>query len=482
MNVHNAEQAEVAIQNERLPHQPQVAAIRANESYWSKLIPRSPAEIVLLALVVLMIAVHLKYLRDVRTTVPLQDDWNFLDNMFRSFDRHRIGVWVFDSTNGHLVVPASLAYLFSLQYLSLDLAPFRLLNFPICLAAFVLTAHVINAEIRSRFLRFYLYAAACFIVFNLCYWGHFALGCGFSAILSALFGGIGLYYIAKATRASANWKRDLLAGLVFLVASVLSLGAGYAATAAAIALLVLSGLKRLSVSRPMPRYRLVIYWLSCMLGLLAVVAHPFFHLTGRIIKAVYHTVLVAGSTGSSFLDKTSLTAQNVAFACGIILVVASLWIGFDFLTRRKYPDRLLRIFSLALVLFGLCGCVAIAVARSYLPNDEFLNSRYTPYPSLSLLGILLYFACSNIFFLTHIWCFLAVSYLLGTVREQQIGFYRPQMYQKIEIAMKDSDNLSDEQLKATLYFRENTKGVRRVISRMRRDRLNVFRGSPNGLH
>ena len=210
----------------------------------------------------------------------------------------------------------------------------------------------LTSEVRSRFLRFYLYAGACFIVFNLCFWEHFALGCGFSAILSALFGGIGLYYIAKATQASAKWKSNLLVGLVFLIASVLSLGAGYAATAAAISLLAFSGLKKLAVSRPMPRYRTVVYCLACALGLLAIVAHPFFHLTGRIIKAVYHSVLVAGSTGSSFIDKNSLMAQNVAFACGIILVVASLSIGFDFLTRQTPRNRLLPIFSLALVLFG----------------------------------------------------------------------------------------------------------------------------------
>jgi hypothetical protein len=69
--------------------------------------------------------------------------------------------------------------------------------------------------------------------------------------------------------------------------------------------------------------------------------------------------------------------------------------------------------------------------------------------------------------------------LLATVREQQIGFYRLQLFQKMEVAIKNSDNLSDEQLKAALYWRENTKGVRRVIARMRRDRLNVFRDSSN---
>ena len=425
----------------------------------------------------MVISLHFKYLLDVRTEVPHQDDWNFLHNMFRSIDTHRIGAWVFDSTNGHFVVPAALAYLFSSHYLSLDLSPLRLLNFPTCLLAFLLTAHVINAEVRSRFLRFYLYAGACFIIFNLCFWEHLALGCGFSAILSTLFGGIGLYYIARATQAAANWKSSLLVGLFFLIASILSLGAGYAATAAVVALLGLIGLKKLPVSHPGSRYRTAIYCVTCSLGLLAIVAHPFFRLPGRIIKAAYHSVLVAGSTGSSFIDKNSLAAQNVAFACGIVLFLASLSIGFHFLTSQSSRNRLLPIFSLALVLFGLFGCVAVAVARSYLPSGEFLNSRYTLYPSLCLLGLLLYFASSKIFLLTHLWCFLAASYLLTTVREHQIGFYRPQMYQKIEVAIKNIDNLSDEQVKAALYWRENTKGVRKVVARMRRDRLNVFRSN-----
>jgi hypothetical protein len=472
-------QREIILEPKPVLRQSKEAESTAKKSYWRELLPRSPSEIFLLAVVVVVISLHLKYLLDVRTEVPLQDDWNFLNNMFRSVDTHRTGAWVFGSTNGHFVVPGALAYLCSSHYLSLDLTPLRLLNFPICLAAFLLTAHVINLEVRPRFLRFYLYAGTGFLVFNLCFWEHLALGCGFSAILSALFGGIGLYHIAKATQTSARWKIALLIGLVFLVASVLSLGAGYAATAAAVSLLALIGLKKLAASRPMPNYRTIIYGLTSMLGLLAVLAHPFFHLTGRITKAVYHSVLLAGSTGSSFIDKSSLTAQNVAFASGIILIAAALWIGCDFLTSRSSRNRLLPTFALALVLFGLTGCVAVAIARSYLPNAEFLNSRYTLYPSLCLLGILLYFAYTKVFLLTHMWCFIAAGYLLATVKEQQIGFYRPQMYRKIEVAIINMDTLSDEQLKATLYWRENIKGVRKVVARMRRDRLNVFRSVPN---
>jgi hypothetical protein len=135
-------------------------------------------------------------------------------------------------------------------------------------------------------------------------------------------------------------------------------------------------------------------------------------------------------------------------------------------------------FSVALILFGLFACITVTVVRAYLPNGEFLNSRYALYPCLCLLGILLYFGCSKVFPLTHVWCFLAVGFLLASVREHQIGFYRPQLYGAMQRAINRVDTLSDEQLRAALYWRDNTKGVRRVVARMRRDRLNVFRGSP----
>ena len=485
MKARTRQQGEIATQDECSPPKPLDAARTANKSYWRRLIPRSLTEILLLALVALVISLHLKYLLDVRTVLPNQDDWNLLDKMFKALDTHRVGAWIFNSPNGHFIVPGALACLVSLHFWSLDLTLLKLLNFPICLLAFFLTAHVINAEVRSRFLRFYLYAGSCFIIFNLCLWEHFALGCGFTAILSALFGGTGLYYLAKATQASVNGKSDLLVGLVLLIASVLSLGAGYAAVAAAVSLLALSGLKKLAVSRPMLRYQTVVYWLACALGLLAIVSHPLFQLKSRIIQAVFHSVLVAGSVGSSFIDKSSSLAQNVAFVCGAILIVASLSIGFEVLIRQAPRCRLLPLFSLSLVLFGLFGCVAVAVARSYLPNGEFLNSRYTLYPSICLLGILLYFGCTKVFLLTHLWCFLAAGYSLATVKEQQIGFYRPVLYKEMERAISRIDNLSDEQLKAALYWRENPKGVRKVVARMRRDRLNVFRGRPspdNGPH
>jgi hypothetical protein len=305
------------------------------------------------------------------------------------------------------------------------------------------------------------------------------MGYLFTAMLSALFGGIGLYYTAKATQAFPRWKSHLLLGVSFLTASVLSLGAGYAATVAALLLLAFSGLQKLAASRPIPAYKTAVCSAALAVGVLVIISHPFFHLKSQIIQTVYRMALVTGSVGSSFLDQNGVLAQNAAFVCGVVLVGTSLWTGFDFLTRQTPHSRLLPVFSLALVLFGLLGCAAVAVSRLNLSGGAFLSSRYTLYSSICLLGILLYFARRRVFWLTHIWCFTAIVYLLATVREQQIAFYRPAVYQKIEAAIRNIDTLSDEQLRTTLYWRENTKGVRRVVVRMRRDHLNVFRGSAN---
>jgi hypothetical protein len=171
-------------------------------------------------------------------------------------------------------------------------------------------------------------------------------------------------------------------------------------------------------------------------------------------------------------------AQNVAFVCGLLLVITSLSLGFAFLTAQAFRSRQLLTFSFSLVLFGLFGCIAVAISRGHLSGGEFLSSRYTLYPSICLLGILLYFASQRVFWLAHIWCFVAAVYVMGTVREQRVAFFRPAVYQKIEVAVRNIDALSDEQLRATLYWRENTKGVRRVVARMRRDHLNVFRTDP----
>jgi hypothetical protein len=479
MNVRAAEQEKVAVQNKRFLHQPREAPSAADQSYWSRLVPRGPTEILLLAVVILVISLHLKYLLDVRTGVPHQDEWSLLDEMFQALDEHRAGSWVFESRNGHFRAPAALAYLASLRFWSLDLTPLRLLNFPICLAAFFLIAHVTNVDVKSRVTRFYLYLGVCFVVFNLCFWEDFSQGGGFIMTLSALFGGIGLYYIVRGLQFPRRRERSLTMGVVFLLASLLSFGLGYAAAASAIALLTLIGLRKLTASRVIPGYRKILYCLACAMGLLAIVSHPLFHIKSRIVQLVFHMVLVAGSVGASFLDdKNSPLVQNVAFACGLVLIVASLSIGLHFLVKRK-PSRadLLFVFSLALVLFGLFGCLAVAVARSQLPDGEFLSSRYTLFPSIGILGILLASACLNAFWLAGMWCFAAAGYLAGTVKELQIAPYRPAVYAAIEVAIRNIDGVSDEKLRATLYFRENTDGVRRVGARMRKDRLNVFRGS-----
>jgi hypothetical protein len=451
------------------------------ESYWRKLVPRSLPQIFLLALVVLVASLQLRYLLSVRAAMPLQDDWSFLDKMFRAFDRHEVAAWVFDSTNGHFVVPGALASLASWRYFSLDLTALRLLNFPICLAAFFLAAHVINANVQRRFLRFYLYAGAAFIIFNLCFWEHFAQANGFSAMLCVLCGSIGIYYVSKATLLSAPWKSStFFIGLVFLLISVFSLGAGYAAVMAGACLVGFTCLERMSVFWRTPRYNRIVLGVVCAVAALVVVSHPALSFSSRIVKAAFHTVLVAGSLGSASLDKGTNLAQNVAFASGLAFVVVTLWICFHFLVKRRPSVRPLPVFSMGLILFGFLGCVAVAIARAYLPTAEFLNSRYTPYPSLILLGTLLYFAGSRLFLLANVWCFAAAAYLLASVREDQLGFFRAQLYQRMTTAISNADSLSDEQLKTSLYWRENPKGVRRVITRMRRDQVNVFRGGAGG--
>jgi hypothetical protein len=474
MEITATDQGEVAAEDKEFLSPPQGVKNRATESYWTRLIPRRPVEIGLLALVVLVIFVHLQYLLYVSATVPHLDDWNSLEKMFRGLDIHRVSAFVFDSINGHFQVPAALGYLFSWHFLALDLTPLKLLNFPICLLAFLLTAHVINAEIRSRFLRFYLYLGAALIIFSLCLWEHFALASGFAALLSVLFGALSLYCLSKVAQGSSHWKRQLLAGTIFLLASVLSLGAGYAAIAAAVSLFALVGLKRLMLSRPAAPYKRALFYLAWAVGLLMLLSHPFFNLKNRIIQAFFHSALVMGSIGSASFDRNTVLAHNVAFVCGAMLIITSLWIGLHFLQRQTSENRLLPVFSLALVLFGLFGCLAVAVGRAYLPTGEFLNSRYTLYPSVGLLGTLLYFAGSRLFLLTNMWCFAAAAYVLATIREEQVGFYRPGVYRTMDAAIRNPDNLSDDQLRTALRWRENTKGARKVIARLRKDRLNLF--------
>src|SRR5205085_10821457 len=140
MEITATDHTEVAAQDEPSPAPSFGVKSRANESYWARLIPRSAAELCFLALLVLVISVQVQYLLFVTATLPHLDDWNSLEKMFRSLDIHRVAAFVFDPTNGHFEVPAALGYLFSWRYLAMDLTPLKLLNFPICLVTFLLTA------------------------------------------------------------------------------------------------------------------------------------------------------------------------------------------------------------------------------------------------------------------------------------------------------------------------------------------------------
>ena len=448
------------------------------QPYRIKLTPRSLTDIILVAVIALVISVHLAYLLKVSPGVPHQDDWKLLDRMFRSADSGRGIAWVFDHSNGHFIVPAAVACLASLHFLSLDLTALRLLNFPICLMAFCLTVHLARKDVRLRPQRFYLYAGACFLIFNLSLWEHFAQANGFSAVLSALFGAIGLFYVARATQLPPRWKLDVLVGLSFLAASVLSLGAGYAALAAALLLGSFAGIKRLAVTHRIPRFQTVVCCLVSLAALLAVLSHPLFRLSSEVTQTVFRSTLTAGSLAASFLDKNSAVAQNLAFACGIMLIVASLWIAYHFLTTATSENRIVPVCALGLILFGLFGCLAVAFGRSYFPSTAFLSSRYTLYPSICLLGILLYFACWRTSWLITTSCLAATLCLLATIREYRVGHFRPAAYHRVAEAIRKVDNLSDAQLRAALYWGEDTRGVRRVAARMRRDKLGVFRPLP----
>ena len=143
----------------------------------------------------------------------------------------------------------------------------------------------------------------------------------------------------------------------------------------------------------------------------------------RVVQAVFHSTLVMGASASSFLDRHTVLAQNVAFICGLILLIASLWIGSHFLRRQTHASRLLPTFSFALVLFGICGCWAVAIGRAYLLR-RVLNSRYTLYPSSVSWGV---------FFTSPVRRFFAGQHVVvcgGRLfahhcQGKPVGFYRP---------------------------------------------------------
>jgi hypothetical protein len=114
-----------------------------------------------------------------------------------------------------------------------------------------------------------------------------------------------------------------------------------------------------------------------------------------------------------------------------------------------------------------------------LGDQEFLSSRYTLESCICLLGVLLYSASSSrIFLLTHVWCLAATGYVFATIKEQQVGIYRSAVYQKIEMGMRDIEKLSDAEIRVIFYTGEDCNAVRAVSTRLRKERLNIFRNKP----
>jgi hypothetical protein len=243
--------------------------------------------------------------------------------------------------------------------------------------------------------------------------------------------------------------------------------------AAAVALLALVGLRRFDAWRRLTAAEVITSAVLCALGALAVFSHPYFALKGRLIALVYHAVIVAGSIMSAAFQPP--VALDAAYLFGVVLMVALLWLVYDFVIRRREAAPTLLVFSTALVLFGVLGCFAVSVARDFLPAGEFLSSRYTLYPSVSLLGLMLYCARSSAKLLPHVWCLIAAGYICATVKERAVAPYRPGAYEQIGKAIRNVDAHSDGELRNILFWNENTEGVRRVAARMKRDRLNLFR-------
>jgi hypothetical protein len=171
-------------------------------------------------------------------------------------------------------------------------------------------------------------------------------------------------------------------------------------------------------------------------------------------------------------------AQNAGLLFGTVVLLLSMWIGFDFIARKSGRWTLLQTFSAALVIFGLLACLAIAAGRSRLPDQEFLSSRYTLESCICLLGVLLYSASCRILLLSHVWCLAAAGYVFATTKEQQVAIYRPGVYQRIEAAMRDIARLSDDEIRVVFYYGEDCPAVRAVTARLRKERLNIFRDKP----
>ena len=432
------------------------------------------AAVVLACLTLLVVTVHFSYLRTVSTSVPHQDEWMLLDDMFQSLDANNTAGWLFHSRNGHFGLTGKLSYLVSFHFFSLDLAPLRFLNFPVCLLGLVLTARVVMQHVRQPAIRWCVISGAALLLFNLCMWEHFSQGSAFATILAAIIGGVGLYYLVQALYSERSRIKHVSLALVWIVLAILSFGIGYAALAASFALVSLWLSNRLIGPQRVAWLRPAVWCVALFIAALALFSHPLVGLGFPLRGYLYHFLLVAGAIWASAFENPEL-AQKAAYICGLAVFSVSLYALAEFVTSDRSRAERFRAFGIAMILFGLGACAAVAAARPGLPDQEFLSSRYTLQTSVAALGLLLYFATNHRVSLGQLWSFVAIGYLFATVEEWQTGPYRPAVYQSIEATVRRAETVPDAELATSLYWSEDVAPIRRVATRLERDRLNVFR-------
>lgn len=437
--------------------------------------PRNLSQITFWILSIVIAIFQLYYLISLRAVLPYADDWEALDGLFNARERGQLAQWAFTPKGGHFAVPGRLAYWVSFKLFSLNLAPIRLIHFPLGLVAVALTCYVIQSEISRSFPRAYLGLGASFLIFSLGRWEHFAVAGDVSVTLSVLSGATGMYYIIQATDGTSVDYKRLLFGLGFLLAAILSFGVGYLVVTATIAVIVLEAARRrLNWHRSLYQ-NLTVCVISAFL-VLAALAYPAFPFYGTLLRLVGRSILVMGSIGAPQFDY-KLARLDAAYCFGIIIFLCAIWSILDFLKRRQHSSKLLP-FSIGLVLLGMCGCAAVTLARVDLPDEQFLASRYTLYPSISLLGLLLYCGIGRMYMLAHIWCLAAACYLFATIKEARTAPFRVKAHQSMEVAIRNADNLTDDQLGKVLFARKDMAQVRRVIAILKAERLTIFRDQP----
>jgi hypothetical protein len=426
----------------------------------------------LTCLTVAVVCAHAYYLWKVRTGVPHQDEWQGLDDMFAAIDGHRIAAWLFQPHNGHVGIPSCLATLFAYKFLALDLTGIRFLAFPVCFATFAATAHLIRRDAENALLRQYVFFSASCISFNLCYWEHFTQAAAFTSILALLFAAVAVYYVARAGPLTRFDHRSFVLAMVWLAASLLSFGLGYLAAIACVGLFTFTTCRESAFWKA---NRVVIVgsvtWLAATVVLLVIASYPN-ALFGSHLVHLFRFTLVLGSIGASSFDGGD-TAQAIGYFSGAVLLVLALWVLVRSANDRE--NRTVLAFAVGLVMLGLLCSAAVVAVRATHPTGEFLSSRYTLYPAACLLGVLLYAAANNRVLLPHVWTITVMWYLLASVKEQEVGRYRPAVYKAIENAMRNIDAYSDAQLGAIMYWKENPKAIRRVVAKMRAEHLNIFR-------